>query len=240
MDIYQLIERSKQSFEADPQNLPCANNRVRLVHILANEKLLVEPVWKPPIDHNEGFLYQDYIAKHPTYNSIFLREEVAHRLYQAANHLPSHLQLVVRAGHRPVEVQIKALETVIEKGLKEKNLRTYEAALEFARIFVDDPSIKIASHCCGSAVDVELYDIDKATFLDFGCFMNTESEEAYLHATSITAVQKDNRLILLTAMLQAGFAPTCVEWWHFSYGDTVWAYFYKEPRSLYKTIEMKF
>ena len=69
--------------------------------------------------------------------------------------------------------------------------------------------------------------------VDFGLPINTNSEKAYIHTDKINAEQHDNRMLLLAAMLQAGFAPTIAEWWHFSYGDRVWAYFYNQTQALY-------
>jgi D-alanyl-D-alanine dipeptidase len=236
MNIQELIARSHESFEEDPKKLPCIDIKERLAIVHGNSRLLLEPIWRDPIVHDEGFLYKDYIAKHPKYQNIYLRREVATRLYEAAENLPVQYQLVLRAGHRPLSVQAQELEYLVQKGIREQGMNTREA-LVYARTFVDDPTIKIPSHCSGSAVDVELFDKQNNSFVDFGSFMNTESKVSYLHAKDITKVQKDNRTILLTAMLRAGFAPTYVEWWHYSYGDTVWAYFYNKKESLYGAIE---
>jgi D-alanyl-D-alanine dipeptidase len=237
MTIEQLVQRSKQSFEDDPDALGCANETSPLVRVNAKGQLGLEPVWERSDGHPEGYLYKDHMAENPGYDAVFLRQEVANRLYKAADSLPPNLRLVLCAGHRPLAVQTKQLQALVQKHLSENEQATPEDALVFARTYVDDPEIKLPSHCCGTAVDVELFDTSQDTLVDFGCPINTESEQAHLHTSSISMQQKNNRLLLLKTMMAAGFAPTYVEWWHFSYGDTIWAYFYDQPRSLYGLVE---
>jgi D-alanyl-D-alanine dipeptidase len=237
MDIKRLINRSKKSFEADPKKLICSNKENPLLAVKATSRLILDPIWEQPADDIEGQLYREYIETNPGYEGLQLRGEVAKRLYKASQNLPVHLKLVLRAGHRPLEVQRKELMLNMQKYLAHNKGATQQEALLHARIFIDDPAIKLPSHCCGAAVDVEVVDEKTNELLDFGCLINTTSEAAYLHVDILNDEQKNNRMILLTAMLKAGFAPTFVEWWHFSYGDTVWAYFYEEPKSLYGLIE---
>lgn len=235
--IDELINRSKKSFEADPKKLTSLLDHDSLVRVHSTPHLILEPIWLQPIDDIEGPIYRDFIRDNPKYDSIFLRQRVADRLYTAAENLPSHLRLVIRAGHRPLHVQRKVLKGVFERYLLDNPLATHEDALTYARIFVDDPAIKFPSHCCGSAVDVDLFDTEKQQLVDFGCQVNTPNNISFLHSNDITEAQYASRMILLTAMLSAGFAPSFVEWWHFSYGDRVWAYFYKKPQSLYGVVE---
>jgi D-alanyl-D-alanine dipeptidase len=232
MKIQELIDRSKQSFEADPKHLPCLDSNEPYVRVHATPQLVLAPIWE--IDFiGEGRFYQEYIALNPSYNAIFLRQEVAKRLYQAAESLPSYLQIVLRAGHRPLSVQRNVLNSAVERYIAKNNQASPEEALQYARIFVDDPDIKIPSHVCGSAVDVELLNKDTGRLLDFGVPINTNSEQSYIHAEGLDTLQRENRMHLLTAMLQAGFAPLYSEWWHFSYGDRAWAYFYDKSQFLY-------
>jgi D-alanyl-D-alanine dipeptidase len=45
-------------------------------------------------------------------------------------------------------------------------------------------------------------------------------------------------MLLRSVMLQAGFAPFDGEWWHFSYGDREWAYYYKKKYALYSQVSL--
>jgi D-alanyl-D-alanine dipeptidase len=46
----------------------------------------------------------------------------------------------------------------------------------------------------------------------------------------------NNRQLLRYVMLSAGFAPFDGEWWHFSYGDREWAFYYKKPYAIYNQL----
>ncbi len=238
MNLARRLERSKNSEQIDFNQIPCHNLKEKLVEVQASPKLIIEPIWEKPIDKIEGPLYQAYIKKHPAYKSIFLRQSVAKRLNSAAESLPHGINLILRAGHRPVEVQTKLLDLLArEYRLKMPSISPAEA-LEFARTYVSDPSIQMPPHCCGAAVDVDVAD-EFGNLLDFGCPVNTNSEIAFLHTSKISKAQRTNRDILLKAMLNAGFASVYSEWWHFSYGDQNWAHFYKTTHSLYDIIEPK-
>jgi D-alanyl-D-alanine dipeptidase len=67
--------------------------------------------------------------------------------------------------------------------------------------------------------------------------MNENSAISYLHAGGITPLQAENRLLLLRTMLEAGFASYYAEWWHYSYGDEIWAWFYGKDDCLFGLIE---
>lgn len=237
INIDELIARSKQSFELDPDKLACREIDEPLEAVPPTVRLILEPIWQNPIDDIEGRLYRQYIQAHPDYESIYLRMQVAERLQLASANLPQHLKLILRAGHRPLVVQREGLLALIDKYIFDHPDRSPQEALVFARTFIDDPVIKIPSHCCGSAVDVDLFDTTTHKLVDFGSQVNTPSDISFLHSSDISREQYANRMTLLGAMLGAGFAPSFVEWWHYSYGDTVWAYFTGEPESLYGIIE---
>jgi D-alanyl-D-alanine dipeptidase len=81
-------------------------------------------------------------------------------------------------------------------------------------------------------------DTTTGQLLDFGSKLNEDSERSFLHYPNLTKEQKENRLMLLTAMLDAGFASLMSEWWHYSYGDQTWAWFYGKTNSLYSPIDL--
>lgn len=208
-----------------------------LAPVITKANILVEPIWEKPIDDYEGPLYQEYIAKHPAYNKVLVRSSVADRLIKAAQELPSKYKLVVRAGHRPAEVQYKLLEMVRQSYAKDNPDASMDETLAFARTYVADPSVKLPSHCCGAAIDVDLFDNEIGQSVDFGCPMNTDGEIAHVYNDQINDSQKNNREILRKTMLNAGFAPNPNEWWHFSYGDQNWANFYNKISAIYGLIE---
>lgn len=237
MNIQDLLERSRQCEDVDLQTIGSTGVDDPLVSIVLSKRLIVEPIWEKPIDELEGPLYKEYIATNPNYDAVYARSELAKRLVVAANSLPTRYTMILRAAHRPIEVQIKLLNMLRDQYASDNPNVSAEEALAYARTFVSDPEVKLPPHCCGAAVDVDMLDNETAQLVDFGCPMNTDGEISYLHSDLVNEVQRANRMMLLEAMLAAGFASFPYEWWHFSYGDQMWAHFYEQPRALYGLIE---
>lgn len=208
-----------------------------LVPVISSQNVLVEPIWEKPVDEIEGPLYQEYIRQNPSYTQLLLRSTVADMLVAAGKGLPAQYKLVLRAGHRPLEVQTKLLDMVKQDYLYKNPDTSDDQALVFARTYVSDPSIKLPPHCCGAAVDVDVIDRQTGELIDFGCPVNTDDEIAALGSDKINPEQRANRQMLVEAMTGAGFATFANEWWHFSYGDQEWATLYQKPSPIYGLID---
>ena len=235
--IKELLERSKISFESDTQKLGCVNHRDPLVEIHSTGRLILEPIWQKPLDEREGPLYEQYLKDHPGSDVIMLREGVATRLYTAAENLPQHLKLVLREGYRPLALQHELLQALIDTYRVDNVDATPEQAHAYANTYVANPDLILPPHCCGAAVDVDVLDTKTNQLMDFGSPVNVPLEISFLHSDEVSPEQHANRMVLLEAMVRAGFAPCYVEWWHYSYGDTVWAYFYKKSGPLYSIVK---
>lgn len=237
MNIDEKIERSKSKERINFSKIGCTNQADPLVKVEPSDKIMVEPVWTLEGDF-EGGMYADYIAKHPEYDGIYVRSELLKRLVKAAASLDERYKLIVRAGHRPLDVQRRLLKDCMRDYKNDHPEASDEEALHHARTFVSDPDTSLPPHCCGAAVDVELFDASKGKLVDFGSPMNIDKDISFLHYDDISPEQKENRMLLLRIMLEQGLASTAFEWWHFSYGDQVWAWFYGEQDSLYAPIDL--
>jgi len=237
MDLQQRLQRSHSTDMPDfSKYLPIGQDD-SLVQIITNSKILAEPYWELTDDW-EGRHYTDYIAQHPHYGGIYVRSGLASRLQVAANALDDRYKLVIRAGHRPIEVQRNILRDCAYNYKAEHAGISDTEALQHARTFVSDPDIKLPPHVCGAAVDVDVIDQTTGQLLDFGSKMNDDNDISALYYPNLTSEQKNNRLMLITAMLSAGMASYNPEWWHFSYGDQAWAWFYGHEHSLYDLIDL--
>lgn len=80
-------------------------------------------------------------------------------------------------------------------------------------------------HSYGMALDVTLLDssgaeLDMGTpFDDMTELSHPALEDGFLHNGTLSKAQVDNRLLLRSAMTQAGFHGISTEWWHFDCGD---------------------
>lgn len=237
MNLEEKLQRSKSNESVDFSKYQSINKQDPLVKIVSTDKILVAPNWTIPGDF-EGGMYADYIAKHPEYDGVYMRSELLKRVELAAKSLPDLYQLVIRAGHRPIAVQRRLLKECAADYKRDNPGVSDEEALEHARDFVSDPDITLPPHVCGAAVDVEIIDSSTGEYLDFGSGMDEDNERSFLYYLNLTEKQKANRLMLTTAMLDAGLASCKTEWWHFSYGDQLWAWFYGKEDSLYNPIEL--
>lgn len=58
-------------------------------------------------------------------------------------------------------------------------------------------------------------------------------DSLFTHSKNISREGRKNRDILIEAMTQAGFANLRTEWWHWSFGNQVWAYYANQPYARY-------
>jgi D-alanyl-D-alanine dipeptidase len=233
----ELQLKSSQQASTDFSTILCKENNDPLVLVEPSDRLIVEPIWKYSKDDLEAGLYRGYIAQNPAYSGIYTRSEVAARLEQASKYLPNNYKLIIRASHRPLQVQLDLLHALMREYQAANPDKSIQEVLEYARIYVSDPAIKIPPHCCGAAVDVDMLDTTTGKLVDFGCPMNTDGEISFLFSGATTKTQKTNRMILLDSMTNAGFASYYAEWWHYSYGDQLWAQFYDKDSAIYGIVE---
>lgn len=178
----------------------------------------------------------------------YSRSAVFERLFQVAKSLPQGLHLVVLDAWRPFAVQQYLYDSLFD-AIKEYSPDADEAQLEhLTRQFVSPPSSSRSSpspHLTGGAVDVTLCDGD-GRWLDMG---TTFDEASPLSATAsferlATYNQsqqqiRGNRRTLHNAMLAAGFSNLPSEWWHYDYGDQLWAWHSGAPAAIYGPVQLQ-
>ena len=76
-----------------------------------------------------------------------------------------------------------------------------------------------SSHSRGSAVDLTLLDMRTGKEADMGSPFDLFSTVSHPDDRSITEEQYENRMLLQSSMMRAGFLPLDCEWWHFVLKD---------------------
>ena len=150
----------------------------------------------------------------------FVRESVAKRIAQAQRNLPEGLKLLIRCGYRTPAVQSRQYKLDYDALLIEHpdwNKTELDVEIENRTASVD-----VAPHCTGGAVDLTIVDSDGKQ-LDMGTKMGTFGSKTHTCSNQISQSARNNRIILLDAMTNAGFFNFPGEWWHFAYGDRDWA-----------------
>ena len=151
------------------------------------------------------------------------RSQVAVRLQVARKSLPKGFDLVVLDGYRTLAEQ----QALVDH---------YKTSSEF--VASTSPDAMRPPHTTGGAVDVTLtrHGVPLALGTDYDAFGSAAQLEAF-ESGSDGLVRRLRRL-LAHAMTGAGFARYSPEWWHWSYGDDVWA---KQMgrATLYEVVELQ-
>ena len=88
-------------------------------------------------------------------------------------------------------------------------------------------------HQTGGAVDLTLCD-SNGTPLDMGSEYPVKCPEM-LTSYRLSPMVNERRRLLCNVMRKEGFANYPGEWWHFSYGDQLWAAYRHKPCAIYST-----
>jgi len=166
----------------------------------------------------------EYVGKH----TLLAREGVCVRLNRVAESVGPGYQVEVFDAYRPLDYQRWRYEQVSAQ-VRFENPDLEESALRgLVDRWVAEPSEDPGSpppHSTGGALDMLLITRDGEE-LDFGSRPGDYSAgHAELHYTNVPGVSetaRGNRLRLLRAAVDAGFANHPSEWWHYSYGDQEW------------------
>jgi D-alanyl-D-alanine dipeptidase len=214
-----------------------------------------EPLVAIP-DHVLKILPHPYISLGAPYGDrspFFVREGVLARLEKSQAYLQtlrSHWQIAIFDAYRPIPVQqfmvdysfaqlaeSRKLEinTLSEA---EKNLLMSEV-IKFWAVPSHEPKTP-PPHSTGAAIDVTLYntellevnmgspidEISDRSFPDyFATFRNSEAVNFH-----------SDRQLLNEVMTHSGFQRHPNEWWHFSYGDQLWAWTSREGAAIYGAV----
>lgn len=169
----------------------------------------------------------------------YVREGVLERLVHAADTLPSGYKLVLLDSWRPFVLQ----KWLFEQHEQQFNVEGSLSCKQSPETFVSRPSENIEQqppfHLTGGAVDVTLANSYGQT-LDMGTRFDETTAASYTyHYEAVDEADKhgcsvrDNRRFLYQIMVDSGFVNIPSEWWHFSYGDQLWASLNGHNRAIY-------
>lgn len=150
-----------------------------------------------------------------------IRRDIRHRLEKAALSLPEGTCFMVYEAYRSRARQ-QALWTPVYEATKTKHPHWSDAALyqETAR-WVSPPDGFGSGHQAGAALDITLCNLERTPF-----DMGTKMQEMCTLTPTDAPVPADiraRRALLTTTLGRHGLINYPDEWWHFSYGDRLWA-----------------
>ncbi len=181
-------------------------------------------------------LYEKLGAPYGDRSPFYLRQGVIDRLLIAQRTLQKNhpnWQIQIFDAYRPVAVQqfmvdYTFLEVAQTQNLMPENLsdEQHQDLLQQVYQFWAVPNLDPATpppHSTGAAIDVTLID-ETGTAIDMGSPIDEISERSFPNHFAEGSTFAQHRQILNHAMTTAGFRRHWNEWWHFSYGDQIWAW----------------
>ena len=189
----------------------------------------------------------------------FLRSEVVNRLRSAQKYLHSQkasFRLALFDAWRPIQVQSFMINYSVRKECLNRGFDPDGVLSFFAKqrvkkevsMFWAEPSLDPLTpppHSTGAAIDLTLID-DQDVTLDMGGDIDdigVKSQPDYyskrsdVNLESCFSLFADRRALLLKCMESAGFVQHPHEWWHFSYGDQLWAWKRKKSNAIYGSVQ---
>lgn len=191
-----------------------------------------------------------YFEKVPgAIEELYLRESVLSLLVEANGHLKKHgIEFYVFDGWRPQAIQRHFHGVWFPNWLRKNRPEIPECELmnEVERYW-SPPSEGEASpspHSTGGATDLTLRYVDTQQPLYMGGIFDDLTENAHSdwferfepNAMSDLEAQA-NRRLLYWIMDQMGFANNPTEWWHYSFGDQMWARLKGHDAGIYGGVE---
>ena len=171
----------------------------------------------------------------------YLRETVVEMLREAHSLLPAGYRFRVTSAYRAPEHQWTIYEWVYNK-FRETNPHWPRNILRReTNRFVHPPDIPTPpGHSTGGAVDLTIVGPDGEDLDMVSPYEGDRDVRRHVAATyddKITEQARQNRDLLIRVMSEAGFTNYAGEWWHWSYGDSCWAWRLGKPTAIYGMIE---
>lgn len=147
--------------------------------------------------------------------------------------------LVIRSVWRSFEHQRRLWQERIDLLQRENPEIHSKQIAEMAEYFIA-PAEK-SMHATGGAVDALIYDQTKGCVMDFGANDGLKislGRKCYPYHPDITPEARESRDLLIGLFEDEGFVVDIKEFWHFDYGNVIWAIVKNEPQAIYGVIKM--
>ena len=215
-----------------------------------------EPLIAIPIKNFALELPHPYVSLGAEYGDkspYCLRQGVVQALLEAQFLLEKrypHWKIKVYDAYRPVSVQQFMVNYTYNSLLKSHNLQEQQLSPQQRQEFWNQvyqlwaaPSLDKTMpppHSTGAAVDVTIIDAEENS-LDMGGNIDELSERSHpdyyiSDRDGDNQHYQFNRQLLNRVMTNAGFCRHPGEWWHFSFGDQMWAWLHNQDRPTNKAI----
>ena len=169
-------------------------------------------------------------------NVCAARTSVAEKLQLAADLLPAGLGIVVLDAWRSRDVQ-QALQDQVGDIIKATypDLSSEEQQKMLLQFVAPVGPNFVSPHLTGGSVDITLYDLNTGAMLDMGSDFDEPSERSHTayYENTPSHPAHERRRLLHHVMTEVGFSNLPTEWWHFDFGNPLWAHYTGQDHALY-------
>ena len=152
---------------------------------------------------------------------VLLRKSVAEKIVNASKKLPKDVFFIIYDAFRSLEHQQSLWNKKYEYFKNMYPSETEDQITARTKRVVADPRRGHGGHQTGGAIDIGLCD-QNVVELDMGA-PYSGTGQAIRTKSEVNEEAKRNRKILCDLMKNYGFVNYPNEWWHFCYGDRMWA-----------------
>lgn len=185
------------------------------------------------IDEKDGIYFN---SKYTSERRI--RTYIYNLLKKAQKNLPEGYCFCLYEAYRPKSAQIILWNGVVAQKKQEfpdLDINS-EEFIKICNTYAANPYRQGSGHQSGGAIDVTLVNLNGIEF-DMGGKVRGFGNEAEFDAAEISESAKTNRLILRTALEKVGLINYPSEWWHYSFGDRLWAKLTGSKLAIFANIE---
>ena len=185
------------------------------------------------INEADGFFFNNRFTEERR-----IRSYVYELLKKAQKNLPNNYYFMIYEALRPKEKQIQLWNDVVEKMKKQHPTLDINSEEFIAKcdVYAANPYRQGSGHQSGAAVDITLCNRDGIEY-NMGSFVRDFSNNASSENENLSEEAKKNRAILDKALTSVGFINYPPEWWHYSFGDRLWARLTKSELAIFSNIE---
>lgn len=201
---------------------------IKKVKVLENHDKLVR------VDLNDDFVIADELLK-----PVYLRKTVYDKLREFSKQLKSKgLKIKLYDAYRSYENQERAWNRRYAETKKQFPDLSEDEIERRTRLKVSKVVDKdnVGGHQTGGAIDITLVD-ENMVELNMGTKYSVHNNKTKTKNPDLTEEERDNRNYLVSSLEELGFVNFPNEWWHFCYGDKMWAAYKFKKTCMYGYIE---
>lgn len=153
---------------------------------------------------------------------VSVRAVIADKVNRALDFLPEDMGMMIFESYRPRSRQMQLWQGILAQLTREDPKLAGEELIERAENFVSNPHKFGSGHQAAAAIDVTLCTLDGIE-LEMGTAVQAFNALTEKDCAALSPDITKRRQILKTALQNVGLVNYPAEWWHYSYGDRLWA-----------------